>query len=138
MALHPAGIHAKEHFGPVLGFGAAGAGIDGDDRIAAVVLPVEHQAQGKLRDARVEVLQTNLDFGQGIVVRLFQGHLQQLAVVLDLLLQVFEAVKLVGDRGALFQKGLGLFGGIPEAGSGNDAFQFLEASFKGRQVKDTP
>ena len=57
---------------------------------------------------------------------------------LDLLLQAFEAVQLGGDRGAFFQQGLAIFGGIPEAGTGNDALQFLEASLKGRQVKDTP
>jgi hypothetical protein len=53
-------------------------------------------------------------------------------------LQGFEAVQLGGNTGSFFQQGFGLFGGIPESGFGDDAFQFLEASFKGRQVKDTP
>ena len=33
----PAQIHAQEHFGPVLRFGAAGAGLYGDDGVEAVV-----------------------------------------------------------------------------------------------------
>ena len=33
----PAQIHAQEHFGPVLRFGAAGAGFDGDDGVEAIV-----------------------------------------------------------------------------------------------------
>ena len=31
--LHPSQVHAEEHLGPVLGLGAAGAGIDGNDGI---------------------------------------------------------------------------------------------------------
>ena len=37
-ALSPAHIHAHEHLGPVLRFGAAGAGMDGDDGVAGVVV----------------------------------------------------------------------------------------------------
>ena len=36
--LRPAQIHAQEHFGPVLRFGAARAGLDGDDGVKAIVL----------------------------------------------------------------------------------------------------
>ena len=41
-ALGPAEIHAQEHLGPVLRLGAAGAGMDGDDGVLAVVLAAEH------------------------------------------------------------------------------------------------
>ena len=38
MALGPAGVHAVEHLGPVLGLSAAGTGVDGQDHIGAVIL----------------------------------------------------------------------------------------------------
>ena len=41
-ALRPAEVHAEEHLRPVLRFGAAGAGMDGHDRVLAIVLAAEH------------------------------------------------------------------------------------------------
>ena len=41
MALSPAGVHAVEHLGPILGLGAAGAGVDAEDDVGGVVLPGE-------------------------------------------------------------------------------------------------
>ena len=41
-ALGPADVHAQQHLGPVLRLGAAGAGMDGDDGVAAIVLAAEH------------------------------------------------------------------------------------------------
>jgi hypothetical protein len=39
--LGPAEIHAQEHFRPVLGFGAAGAGLDGEDGVEAIAFAGE-------------------------------------------------------------------------------------------------
>ena len=39
--LGPAQVHPQQHLGPVLGVGAAGAGVDGDDGVAGVVLAAE-------------------------------------------------------------------------------------------------
>ena len=41
-ALGPAQVHPQQHLGPVLRLGAAGAGMDGDDRVLAIVLAAEH------------------------------------------------------------------------------------------------
>jgi hypothetical protein len=38
VAFAPAQVHPEQHFGPVLGIGAPGAGVDGDDRIPGVIL----------------------------------------------------------------------------------------------------
>ena len=40
-ALEPAQVHAQQHLGPVLAFRAAGAGMDGEDGAAFVVLAAE-------------------------------------------------------------------------------------------------
>src|SRR5260370_36167293 len=42
LALAPADIHAHEHLGPVLAFGAAGAGVHDDDGVEGVGLLGEH------------------------------------------------------------------------------------------------
>ena len=39
--LGPAQVHTQQHLGPVLGVGAAGAGVDSEDGVAAVVLTGE-------------------------------------------------------------------------------------------------
>ena len=41
-ALGPAQVHAQQHLGPVLRLGAAGAGMDRDDGVLAIVLAAEH------------------------------------------------------------------------------------------------
>ena len=41
-ALGPPQIHAQQHLRPVLRLGAAGARMDGDDRVLAIVLAAEH------------------------------------------------------------------------------------------------
>src|SRR6185437_9851210 len=62
LLLGPAEIHAHEHLGPVLGLGAAGAGVDGDDGVEGVGFAGEHGAgfhlvgeRGKGLDFAVEI-----------------------------------------------------------------------------------
>ena len=45
LRLGPAREHAQQHRGPVLGVGAAGAGVHFADRVAFVVLAAEQRAQ---------------------------------------------------------------------------------------------
>jgi hypothetical protein len=40
--LRPLQVHAQQHLGPVLRLGAAGARVDGDDRVGAIVLAAQH------------------------------------------------------------------------------------------------
>ena len=41
-ALRPSQVHPEQHLGPVLRLGAAGAGMNRDDRVLAIVLAAEH------------------------------------------------------------------------------------------------
>ena len=43
--LRPAGVHPVEHLAPVLGLGAAGAGVEAENGVAAVVLAGEQSGQ---------------------------------------------------------------------------------------------
>ncbi len=45
LALRPADVHPQQHLGPVLRFGAAGAGMDGQHGVAAVVGALQHRLQ---------------------------------------------------------------------------------------------
>ena len=49
-ALSPAQVHAQQHLGPVLRFGAAGAGLDGHDGVEAVAFAGEQRFGLELGD----------------------------------------------------------------------------------------
>jgi hypothetical protein len=49
----PAQVHAEEHFGPVLRFGAAGAGFYGDDGVEAVVFTGQESFRFEVGDVGV-------------------------------------------------------------------------------------
>ena len=50
-ALSPAEVHPQQHFGPVLGICAAGAGMDGEDGVAGVVRAGELELEFELDEA---------------------------------------------------------------------------------------
>ena len=52
--LRPAHVHPHQHLGPVLRLGAAGAGMDGEQRVARVVGPLQHGLQLEGLDRAVE------------------------------------------------------------------------------------
>ena len=131
--LAPADIHAREHLGPVLALGAAGAGVHLQVGVVAVGLAGEQRlhllaarvgrklAQGGLAllDGGVVVLGlAQLDQGDGVVevaLELDVGvdrALQRLALAHDLL-GGLRAAPQPGVLGALVQLGQALLGGIP-------------------------
>src|SRR5438552_2481332 len=55
-ALAPAEVHAQQHLGPVLRLEPAGAGVDLDDRVAAVVLAAEEAEELELGEAMLDLL----------------------------------------------------------------------------------
>ena len=61
VAFGPAEIHTEQHFGPVLRFGAAGAGVDGHDGVAAVVLTGEEHAGFEMAENFGEALELAFD-----------------------------------------------------------------------------
>jgi hypothetical protein len=87
VALGPTGIHAVEHLRPVLGLGAAGAGVESEDGVVGVIFPGEQGRQAAVADLLF----------QGLIAL---GHLVQLAGVI-LLLGHFaqgQGVLPVGDQ----------------------------------------
>ena len=90
-ALGPAQVHAKEHLGPVLRVGAAGAGAHRHHRVARVVLAVEEARLLELGEAPLDRGELRVELGcdLGIV----RGHLEQVAEVSDVGLERAEAVR---------------------------------------------
>ena len=63
-SLRPAEIHAQQHFGPILRFHAAGAGLDGHDGVQAVVLTGEQRDRFQFGNVGVGGVDFALDFAK--------------------------------------------------------------------------
>ena len=100
MPLRPAGIHPVEHLGPVLGLGAAGAGVEGQNGVVVVIFTGEQRGQPcflqpalQLGKAGLELLQKFLVIG--LLPHLAQGRevlplCNELLLTADLVLQLLE------------------------------------------------
>ena len=94
--LRPAHLHPQHHLRPVLGVGAARAGVDRDERVAAVVGPGEEALLLEREEARLDVVQARLELGGELVV--LRGELDERVEVLDVALD--PAVDLEAARHA--------------------------------------
>ena len=116
MALRPAGIHPVEHLAPVLGFGAAGACLEGDQGIVAVVLTGEERFKTRLLHLLLQVFIAGLQLVEHRLVIFLNGHLadghhvvplgDHMGIALHLSLQLARALHHL----------LGGFLVVPEAG----------------------
>ena len=82
--LGPAHHHAQDHLGPVLGVGAARAGVDGHERVAAVVAAREQALLLELLQALLHAEDLLLELARHLGVLL--GQLGQRLEVLDVAL----------------------------------------------------
>src|SRR5665648_303129 len=74
-ALEPAQVHAQQHLGPVLRLGAAGAGMDGHDRAALVVLAAEEAQLLPALEIGLELGDAVHEFLEELVVDGVAAHL---------------------------------------------------------------
>ena len=81
----PAQVHAQQHLRPVLGFGAAGAGLDVHEGAVRVHLAVEHALELEAAHLGLEALRVALDVARGGLVVLAFGELEQLGGIGDAL-----------------------------------------------------
>ena len=131
VGLGPAGVHAVEHLGPVLGLGAAGTGVEGQDGVVVVVLAVEHRHELQLVDGLLDTVDSLLTLGgQGRVVLLLD-HEQQRLGLLILGGQLAEALELVLDLAHLADDLLAAGLVIVEAGHRHLVLQLGQALFAG-------
>ena len=120
LALGPSQVHAEQHLGPVLAFGAARAGVNRDDGAARVVFAGEqHGGLEALQELAVG-LQVALDIGADVLA--FAGEFEERVQVVG---HGADAV-VVGDgllqALAVLHDLLALFGLAPEIGRGDLLF----------------
>ena len=95
MALRPAGVHPVEHLGPVLGLGAAGAGMEGQNDAVGVVLAGEQGSQAGLLHLLLQGGIALLQLGQQLLVLGLLAHLAQGGQILPLAHELFVPGDLV-------------------------------------------
>ena len=84
----PAQVHPQQDLGPVLGIGAAGAGVDGDDRVAGVVLAAEQPRLFQLGQSPLDRAQLGVELSRHLLI--FSRHLSQIVEVANVPLQAAE------------------------------------------------
>ena len=114
VAFGPAHVHADEHLRPVLGFGAAGAGMEGDDGVARIVFIGKKQEDFPLFYVFHQFLILLFNFAGQIGIAFFHGQLQVIAGILHPLHQLFMAFDFGFQLRRFLRNGLGLFRVVPK------------------------
>ena len=135
----PAGVHAQQHLGPVLGLGAAGPGIDLQEGVVGVGLArqqaLELQLLGALlqRRQRGELL---VGLGQAVLVAFGFAQFDQGQGVLKAAFKFAEILQALVQRRALAHQRLGGVRVFPEARALGQLVQFVEPTLRCLDVKD--
>ena len=134
----PAQVHAQQDLGPVLGFGAAGTGLDVDERRRIVHLAGEHALELQLLHVGLVLVQVG-DHGQGgVLVLLGLGQLQQLGGIVQAIEHRGDAAHGLFQAGTFAAQVLGVLGVVPDVGAFQLPRYFFKTLFLGVVVKDTP
>ena len=136
MFFGPARVHAEQHLGPVLAFGSAGAGVDLEIGIEAVGFARQQRFQLAAGDFLLQVLQRGLGLGDDAGIVLGLAEFDHADIVLELALDLADAVERILQRGPLLHQLLRLLGIVPEIGSFGELVQFRQTRGGLFDVKD--
>ena len=114
LAFAIAQVLAQQHRSPVLGFRAAGAGLDVDEAVVRVHRIVEHPAEFHAFDDLADFLHVLLDRFERVVVAFFAGHVEQVAGVAQVGIGLGQGEDDGFQRLLLFTEVLGAFGIVPD------------------------
>ena len=125
VALGPAHIHAHEHVGPILRFGAACAAVDGEEAVAVVAGAVEEllDFKGIHRFQKAVVFMLEVGHGAGV----FFCEIDQDGDVVGALFEGEERMHFLAEHGDFLHLGLGAFLVVPEVLLAHEAFELIEA-----------
>ena len=114
--LGPARIHAQQHVGPVLAFGAAGAGMDLEVGIVGIGLAREQRLELAPRHLGLELPERVFGVADRLAVLLGFAQLDHGELVVELLLDAADGGELILERGALLHQLLRALLIVPERG----------------------
>ena len=134
-ALGPLQIHAQQHLGPVLRLGAAGAGMDGDDGVGAIVLAAEHLLDLGGLDFALRARRARAADRADVLA--LPGPFEQHAEVVELAGQRVAQLDFVGQPAAALQRLLRLGLVLPEVGRGDAGFELGQLAGGVGGVKDS-
>jgi hypothetical protein len=137
-SLAEAQVHAHEHRRPVLGVGAARAGLDAQDGVAAIGRAGEHAIELGLAELLIDARDLRLGVGDDRLVIFGGAELEVLGRVLDLPTELVRHLQLGFDGRALAQDALGLVVVVPEPWGQGHLGEIFELSLEPRDVKDAP
>ena len=136
MGAGPAGVHAQQHAGPVVGLGAAGAGVDLHEGVVAVGLAAEQRLQFGAAGAFPDRPQLGAGLLEAGLVALLVSQFGVADGVGQVPLDGVHGLDLAGQPGALAHHRLGLVGPVPERRVLDPGVQFVETSERRLPVKD--
>ncbi|MNO87252.1 hypothetical protein D3C76_786710 [compost metagenome] len=134
----PAQVHAQQHVGPVLGLGAAGAGLDVQVGVVHVHLAAEHAAEFQLLEDLAQAFDFAGDVVDGALVVFLDGHVQQVAGIGQAAGEFVEGLDDLRQGGALAAQVLCVFGVVPDGRVFQLAVHFDQTIMFQIVVKDTP
>ena len=138
MGLAPVQVHAENHRRPVLGLGAAGAGLDVHVAVALVMLLGEHAAELELPEDLLEAPELLGCLIEGRLVVILLRHVAEQLHILAAFLKFLDAAGDFLELGALLSELLCLLWIVPYLWSFKEACYFLKPLELAVVVKDTP
>jgi len=136
LPLGPAEVHAQEHIGPILGLGTAGAGMDGYNGIAGVILPPEHALEFCGLNLLLDPRHFGRNFAQGLFIIFLPGQLEVSFGVFYFRPQVFPKAQIRLKGSPFLEQSLGTFVIVPEIRFEDFLLDLLKPGSFGFQVKD--
>lgn len=101
-SLRPSDIHTKKHFRPILGLGASGSRVDGDNRMFVIVFTAQDETQGKFSDPGIELPGLRFDFMDRVRIVFFFRQFEKHAGIFQFPGKGCEPVDDFGNTGPFF------------------------------------
>jgi hypothetical protein len=136
--LAPAQVHPQQHLGPVLGLGAAGAGLDVDEGVGRIHPAGEHALELERLGTLLESGDVGDDRLRGVLVALGCGEIEQVGGLVERLADALQLADDLLQAGTLAPQLLGARSVVPDLGKLEFAGDFFEAFLFAGVVKDTP
>ena len=133
----PAYVHAHQHHGPVLAFGAARPGVNFDIGVVAIGLARKQAFHFHPLGLFIQFSEYRFGLDDHALVALCLGHFQQLKGIGQLACQAAADRENIIKPGSFFQELLGARRVVPEAGIFGPGVQDFKPGFGLVPVKDT-